>query len=229
MDFFLVDYENVNTPGLNGLKNLTAEDVVVIFYSDKADTMTFGLHKRLNEALAEIRYQKVSVGTRNALDFQLCSYLGYAICQNAGQDVKYYVVSRDREYRVLSNYWSHRKIQVSLASDLTKMHGPDGAENPDAARPEGKPPEGKGDGKSEAKPVPAEKKDSLEEQLKTVLPEDGLSAAVVAGIIRRSKTRVEVNNALVREFQSQGYDQCTQHAGEIYRLLKPWISGKQGG
>ena len=35
MNFFLVDYENVHTNGLNGISALSEEDKVVIFYSEK--------------------------------------------------------------------------------------------------------------------------------------------------------------------------------------------------
>ena len=212
MDFFFIDYENVNVLGLNGLKNLTEEDVVVIFYSDKADTLTFGLHKRLNESRAEIRFQKVAVGTRNALDFQLSSYLGYVICQNAEKNATYYIVSKDRDYEVLSKYWKHRKITVLVSADLTKKPAP-------VEKPE-KPKNAAGDRSG---------LDTLTEELATVLPEGSLEPAVVAGVIRACKTKMEVSNTLTREFQNRGYDQCTRHAGVVYRLIKPWLAGKPGG
>ena len=79
---FLVDYENVKTQGLNGISKLTESDTVCIFYSENADNMTFGLHRRLMETKANVQYQKVEVGYKNALDFQLSSYLGYVISQN---------------------------------------------------------------------------------------------------------------------------------------------------
>ena len=90
MAFYLVDYENVNTEGLQGVEQLTAADEVIIFYSEHADRLTFDLHRRLNESKAQIHYFKVGACKKNALDFQLVSYLGYLIAQNSGQSFLYY-------------------------------------------------------------------------------------------------------------------------------------------
>ena len=105
MNCFLVDYENVHANGLNGISGLSEEDTVIIFYSEKAETMTFGLHRRLNESKAQISFQRVSTGGKNALDFQLCTYLGYLICQNAQSLAAYYIVSGDSDYEALTVYW----------------------------------------------------------------------------------------------------------------------------
>ena len=90
----MIDYENVNTDGLNGISRLSAEDTVIIFYSENADRMTFGLHRRLNESKATIDIRKVDVGGSNALDFQLGTYLGYLIALN--REEQYCIVSNDR-------------------------------------------------------------------------------------------------------------------------------------
>jgi len=41
MNYFLVDYENVKTHGLDGISKLNDNDIVCIFYSDNADTLSF--------------------------------------------------------------------------------------------------------------------------------------------------------------------------------------------
>ncbi|MBR0400607.1 MAG: hypothetical protein IJH95_07345 [Mogibacterium sp.] len=120
MNYYLVDYENVNTQGLNGVNKLPKEDVVCIFYSENADSLTFGLHRRLNESKANIIFQRVEVGKKNALDFQLSSYLGYLIHENMGNPYDYYIVTQDRGYEVLVKYWERRKVNVSLVIDVAK-------------------------------------------------------------------------------------------------------------
>ena len=57
MNYYLVDYENVKSHGLDGITSLDSSDVLVIFYSENADSLTFGLHRRLNESKAKISYQ----------------------------------------------------------------------------------------------------------------------------------------------------------------------------
>ena len=114
MAVYLIDYENVNTDGLNGISRLSAEDTVIIFYSENADRMTFGLHRRLNESKATIDIRKVDVGGSNALDFQLGTYLGYLIALN--RDEQYCIVSNDRGYNHVANFWGKQKVKVQVIS-----------------------------------------------------------------------------------------------------------------
>lgn len=120
MNIFLVDFENVKSSGLNGVGRLDASDQVVIFYSENADSMTFDLHEQINKSKADISFQKVSVGIKNALDFQLATYLGYLICRNEHKEqaARYYVVTKDRGYSSLETYWTQRGFQVVLVGSL---------------------------------------------------------------------------------------------------------------
>ncbi|WP_455715500.1 PIN domain-containing protein [Anaerosporobacter sp.] len=119
MNYYLIDYENVKTHGLDGISKLYEDDVVCIFYSKNADSLTFDLHKRINESQATIVYQKVDVGSKNALDFQLATYLGYIIHENTGKAVSYSIVSKDQGFLSLVDYWKKRKIEVSLVIDVS--------------------------------------------------------------------------------------------------------------
>lgn len=122
MNYYLVDYENVKTQGLNGVNKLSEEDTVCIFYSENADSLTFGLHRRLNESKANIIYQRIEVGHKNALDFQLSSYLGYIIHENINNPCDYYIVTQDKGYESLINYWKKRKINVNLVLNVAKQN-----------------------------------------------------------------------------------------------------------
>ena len=42
---FFVDYENVDTNGLDGLTRLSSQDEVYIYYSEAHSRMSFGLHR----------------------------------------------------------------------------------------------------------------------------------------------------------------------------------------
>ena len=119
MNYFLVDYENVKTQGLNGVNKLSEEDTVCIFYSENADSLTFGLHRRLNESKANILFQRVEVGQKNALDFQLSSYLGYLIHENIDNPYNYFIVTKDKGYESLITYWKKKKTNVSIVVDVS--------------------------------------------------------------------------------------------------------------
>ena len=123
LNYFLVDYENVNVSGLNGITSLTENDSVIVFYSENADTLTFGIHRRLNESKAEIKFQKVLVKEKNARDFQLCSYLGFLIRDTMTEENlnnNYFVVSNDKSYLALIDYWKKFKIDLQVVSNLSK-------------------------------------------------------------------------------------------------------------
>lgn len=119
MAYYLIDYENVKTHGLDGISGLRAEDTVCLFYSENADTLTFGLHRRLTEAKAQIQYHKVETGTKNALDFQLSSYLGYLIGENKNRQETFYIVTKDKGFSPLVNYWGKRDARVQIVVDIT--------------------------------------------------------------------------------------------------------------
>lgn len=117
MGYYLVDYENVKKDGLNAINKLTEKDRVCIFYSQNAETMTFGLHRRLNESVAQITFQKVEVGTKNALDFQLVTFLGYIIAKN--EEKNYYIVTKDNGFNSVCLYWAKRNVNVTIVADVS--------------------------------------------------------------------------------------------------------------
>ena len=100
MKFYLVDYENVCINGLNGLSKLDENTTVCIFYSENNDKLSFGLHKRLCEAKANIKYFKANISSKNALDFQLTFYAGY-LCSKY-PDCEIIIISNDKEYDCLN-------------------------------------------------------------------------------------------------------------------------------
>lgn len=112
MAVYMIDYENVKTGGLNGISRLTAEDSVIIFYSENANRLTFDLHQRLMASPAHIEYREVTVGGHNALDFQLVTYLGFLIAKKPkGQ---YLIISNDRGFEHVVNFWRKDGLLIGL-------------------------------------------------------------------------------------------------------------------
>ena len=119
-NYYLVDYENVKNQGLNGIQDLKGDNVICIFYSRNAPgNFTLDLHRQISEANAEIVYLKVEVGTKNALDFQLASYLGKIIAENHGRPCNYFIVSNDRGYLSLVPFWHEGNIDIEVIADLS--------------------------------------------------------------------------------------------------------------
>lgn len=131
MAYYLIDFENVKSRGMEGEELLAAEDTVCIFYSDNADSMTFDLHRKLNETKAHIIYHKVAVGTKNALDFQLATYLGYLVCEQQREDVhpNYYIVTKDNGFSSLVVYWRAHQVPVRIIRNLLWGRNANAAQN----------------------------------------------------------------------------------------------------
>lgn len=208
MNYYLIDFENVKSSGFDGVEKLTEHDKVITFYSVNSDTITIDTHIKINESKAYIEFQKVTVGGKNALDFQLSSYLGYIIRDTLPTDdiadrCNYYIVSNDTGYACLCKYWKSRGIEVKIVSNMS------------------------GENKlktEEEKTSPANtnnpSKSDLEKMLISVLP-DKADAPVVAKIINQYKTKQGVNNGLTKNFPQQ-------KVGPIYKAIKCLIADKKG-
>jgi len=116
-NIYLIDYENVGKQGLAGLEGLTKNDWVILFYSQNADSVSFDLFHKLTSCAAKLDYYKADVGTKNALDFQLTTYLGYLIAKNP--EASFYVVTKDTGYKVLLNFWAKHATEVTIVADLS--------------------------------------------------------------------------------------------------------------
>ena len=132
MSYYLIDFENVKSRGMEGVELLAEEDTVCIFYSDNADSMTFDLHRKLNETKAKIIYHKVAVGTKNALDFQLATYLGYLICEQQKDDIhpNYFIVTKDNGFTSLMVYWKAQGVPVRIIRNLLWGKNQTAGQNP---------------------------------------------------------------------------------------------------
>lgn len=198
MNYFLVDYENVNVAGLEGISNLTENDTVIIFYSINADTLTFEMHIKINESKANFKFQKILLKEKNALDFQLCSYLGFLIRDTMiDENTKnnYFIVSNDKGYSILPDYWQNFGVNLQIVSNLFKNEVTNNQPINITINP--------GDIETELNKI-LEDKNDVPEMLK---------------LISTAKTRTEVNNIFGKKFGSQ-------KGGEIYRSIKSLLEDK---
>ncbi|MCC8126885.1 MAG: PIN domain-containing protein [Clostridiales bacterium] len=109
MDYFLIDYENTGESGLKGIRELGEDTCTVIFYSENADKISFEMHQTLCCCRTKLEFRKVYTGKKNALDFQLSTYLGFLIATNP--ENHFFIVSKDNGYRVVMDFWKDKKIR----------------------------------------------------------------------------------------------------------------------
>lgn len=111
MRIFLIDFENVHNDGLTGIDLLTEDDEVVIFYSVNADSISFELLHKFMFSKAKLNYYKVRRGGKNALDFQLSSYLGYRL--SIVPEAEFYIISKDNGFDFVLDFWSYGYVDVN--------------------------------------------------------------------------------------------------------------------
>ena len=110
MKIYLIDFENVKSKGLEGIDKLEETDSVIIFFSENSDTLSFEMHQKVLSSKADIEYFKVSVGGKNALDFQLSTLLGYMVAKEIYTHI--FVISNDRGFDFLHAFWGGNYIDA---------------------------------------------------------------------------------------------------------------------
>lgn len=116
--YYLVDYENVHKKGLYGIDELEKTDNVIIFYSPNADKLPFSLHSQIIETKAKITCFEVDTVGKNALDFQLSSYIGYIVGKHS--KCMCYIISKDSGYENVCNFWRKYGKKICLIPDISQ-------------------------------------------------------------------------------------------------------------
>lgn len=109
--YYLIDYENVHYSGLNGIEKLTGNDRLIIFYTENAETISFPVYEKLVSCKAEIQLYKVQCGDKNALDFQIATFIGYILGNNP--DAECHIISNDKGYEYVRIFWKEKNIKIS--------------------------------------------------------------------------------------------------------------------
>ncbi|MFI3177837.1 MAG: PIN domain-containing protein [Eubacteriales bacterium] len=113
---YLIDFENVGNSGFEGVEKLEANDRIIIFYSEKSQSLAMATHCRLEGSKATKEYICVKVGGKNALDFQLATYLGHLIATQGEES--YVIVSKDQGYDFVCNFWKGRDKKITRCTNL---------------------------------------------------------------------------------------------------------------
>lgn len=103
--YFLVDYENVHDNGFKGAEQLSGKECVHIFSTANAPYININA---LSSLKGKLDIHKVPAG-KEALDMCLVSYLGYLIRKNKREKAIYIIISQDRGYDRVINFWKAEK------------------------------------------------------------------------------------------------------------------------
>lgn len=99
---FIVDTENTNNYSFISEHDLTKNDTVVLFISNKMKGIKDDGCLELFTTKAKILIEKVEVGEKNSLDFQIVVYVSERTFRGKYDDI--YIVSNDCGYKQAINY-----------------------------------------------------------------------------------------------------------------------------
>ena len=206
LNYYLIDFENVHTDGIKDLKGVSEGDAIILFYSEQCKNISLDVIDSIMKLKVQYSSFKAKVGTKNALDFQLAAHLGYLIGQGNNQESKYYIVSNDKGYDCLCDYWKELDAvveRISLSEDVPEVKAATKA------------PALLNKNKSKVK---ASDMATIDE-MKKLLSKDDMPEEVL-NIFNQYKTKVAINNGLAKHFKD------SKKASAIYKKLKPLLKEK---
>ena len=109
MKHYLIDSENVGDFWIPLLELPADQAELIVFYTKNSPHMSYDSLIKLKESDRTVTFIKCYEGT-NALDFQLCTELGYLIAMNKGDD--FIIVTNDTGYDAAVKYWRHKEYSV---------------------------------------------------------------------------------------------------------------------
>ncbi|MGN0295493.1 MAG: PIN domain-containing protein [Lachnospiraceae bacterium] len=120
MSTYLIDFENVKSGGLAGIDHIGKEDSVHLFWSARENKITIEMMELIRSSESEIVMHKAVTGERDALDHQLCSYLGFLAGARGEND--FVIVSNDKAYDHLIEFWRklNDQIHIQRVSEISR-------------------------------------------------------------------------------------------------------------
>lgn len=206
MNYYLVDYENIHNDLDNLINNTSNGDSIVLFYSETCKNISLDVISNFTSRNLKIDCFKVITGTKNALDFQLASYLGYLVGENK-KAANYYIVSNDKGFDCLCEYWESIGVSVVRICAQTSVVKPVLKQNAPKT-------------KKEVKKNNKVNNDITLEEVKEIVKENS-EAEFIVDVLNNSKEKTEVHNKISKHYKD------SKKTGILYKKLKPLFKEKK--
>ena len=106
---YFIDSENVGDNWISLLNIITPEDKLIVFFTQKSPHMNYKNVILLKQSDKKITFIECCEGT-NALDFQLCTELGYRMHELTEEE--FIIVSNDTGFDAIVKYWSKQNKPI---------------------------------------------------------------------------------------------------------------------
>lgn len=203
--FYFIDFENVHGDGFEGIENIECESEIYIIYTEACKKIPLEIIEKAKQKNINIKAIEVLCGSKNALDFQLVSLLGYMIGEY-GEENDYYIISKDTGYDAVIDLWKKRNVNINrfcaLSGELHVDNKPKVSKVATKSKKKGK----------------KNKETTLEELNRYIAGEKHQSE--ILKIVNSNKTRVSINNGLNKFFKD------SKKSCEVYQKLKPLLKEK---
>jgi hypothetical protein len=226
MTYYLIDFENVHAAGIANPAVCVEGDIVCIYYGPASQNLPLETIHAFFQRNVGLQTVPVNTGSKNALDFQLTTHLGYLIGKGEHSGAAYRIVSNDTGFDCVVTYWKDKGIDIARIIDLAgseknvsqpKQKSQTRQKRSEKQKAESEP-KAKTEPKQKAKTSKGIISTTKAEMLQYLDPdeyEDGL-----LDIFNGYKTRTSINNNFAKHFRD------SQKASVIYKKLKPLMAAK---
>lgn len=117
---YLIDTENIETDWIYILNTLGVRDKVLLFYTCNSKNLRYKeLEILMQYKGTNLEFIECNIG-KNALDFQLVSYLGYLL--KTAPKTQYIIVSNDLDYKSIEDFWNDKGYNVIIKNIFNKKY-----------------------------------------------------------------------------------------------------------
>ena len=207
---YYVDFENVACAGLKGIANLKDSDTVTIYYSNNPN-LDIETVKLLLNCKAEVQFEKLadeikSMNIKNALDVIILNDISRIIINKPKE--MFAVISNDSGYDTMIQKFCQEGKKITRASCISKA--PSNVANPPVVK---------------ATKSKIDNSSLIDEQAIINLFSGDLKEFfsyrhIIVDVVKKSKTRCEINNSLNKQFG--------QKSSKLMKGLKPYIKNIKG-
>lgn len=122
MKYIFIDTENVQQYNFIENIKLSENDKIVMLISENTKNIKPEDLKIFTACKAEIQYEHVYIGERNALDFQLIINLALTIATNQTENIEYFIVSNDKDFELPAKYLIDKtKANIQILKTATNQ------------------------------------------------------------------------------------------------------------
>ena len=211
--YFLVDYENVGSSGLSNCSGLTETDHIILFYTNNANKIDLNF---INEhGGAELKTIRVPAKSQS-IDMHIVSFMGFLIGKNKGKNIRIIVVSKDKDYDNLIEFW--KEAETANVSRIQKINL---SVKKDEAKEKTEQTKSQSRNKSKKASAKSNVKNELNNQIQKIMSENGYATEAI-NLVAKLVTK-QYGKKNFKQFVHNELSKVYSDFEKIYKIIKPTL------